>query len=302
MMPRASIPLPVVSFFVVVAFASACATTHSSTDEFLTAGRDLAEARTPTASRRSEPRAQLVSTDVKRPSPREEATSRAASYRDDIDCSRAVRLAEAAGQRTLAWELVVACARTGKWRNLQRMFDPPFGARLAALPKPEALELVARVIATRGGMFEADLPLVRRGGYRLTSLQDAAARQLPAGTWVIFRASVDQERRVRGKRVAELVEIGRRTQDRKGRVDHYDRSGRMYLGSEYSKVASSDLFDETGTIVEAKLPDSVPFLGSGQFIFAARFQGFRSDEDMTYALVDVVEAYTPGTITFDIAR
>lgn len=276
----------------------ACAT--GATDEFLTEGRVLARVTAANAAPRRATRPRLVSTTVQK-SPREEAAERAATYRDDIDCSRAVRQAEGADLRTLAWELIVACARTGKWRNLQHMFDPPYGARLAERPRPEALDLVARVIATRGGTFEADLPIVQRAGLPLTSLGDAVARLLPAGSWIIFRANVDQERRVRGKRVAELVEMGRRTQDRKAYAWGWDRAGEVYV-SGIAKVGSSDVFDETGRIVEAKLPDTLPFLGSGQFIFAGRFKGVRTEEDATYALVDVVEVYTPGTVTFDVAR
>lgn len=277
---------------------SGCATTK---DDFLSDNRDRARARQETPP----PPKEVPGEVERRPAPSQadlakDAANRANAMRDDVECGRAVSVDEGSGRAAEGWHLLLACTRQGKWRSLTRLLGSPWGQRLQQAEEGERIAVLANVIANRGGVFEADLPVVQRASTPLRSLQEAFGSAAPAGSWVIFRASIAKEGvDKQGRRTVELDEVSRGTQDRKERVDYYD-SSRRYVGSAVEKTGSSDFYDDTGNQVIGILPQNI-VLSKGQLIFLARVDSLKETPEGRRAFVHVARAFVPGAIMFDVS-
>ncbi len=228
------------------------------------------------------------------------AETKAATLRDDIECTKAIHRMKVEGEGD-PYPLMVACARQGKWRNLKALLAHPV---TEAMPEAEAVPLLAHVIANRGGMFESDLRECLGRRRRLYHVSEARGpRPIPRGSWMMFRGELKTEDLGRsGERIAKFREFARGTRDRNVVIADYFTQQGVYVGSEVDKVGSEDVLRDTGLIVEAELPEDTTSLVRGQqYIVLAKYDRTQTtpEPETVTAYVQLVAAFRPGVPGLD---
>jgi hypothetical protein len=204
---------------------------------------------------------------------------RAATMPNDQACVRAHTEQDKGGDPSGAFQLLRACAAVGKWRDLRRALSPPINQHLAKLSEPEALTLLYRIIANRGGIFESDVPLTQRWSWGLHYLAEGFGDDpLPKDAWVVFRTDAAEAKR--GKNALTLVELVRSAKD--------------------SKAS----FSESGRVIIAKNPGALLIPEEGELIVLARLEKVVANNRDGYpeARVSLVEVMRPGLIAPDLTQ
>lgn len=166
------------------------------------------------------------------------------------------------------WALLAACVGRADFNDLEALVDEPWAAQLKT--RREGAELVARVIARRGGNIDRDLRVCRRAGLRLYSLRAALADpQAMTGGFVIMRAAVADARRVRGQRAVELDETRPMTDDDIFFADDELVRRRLRRSSE----ALDELSVETGLTVVARVDPHAIYEPAIDYVMLLRFDG-----------------------------
>jgi hypothetical protein len=216
--------------------------------------------------------------------------------------------------RNKAWEVLKACVNRGKFTLLARLVD---GAWTDDLQKrPDAAQLLAKVIAARGGDVNGDLGQMRQQRIPLFALGPAMGHpDLYRGRLVLFRAEVKDVKLAAGKATAKLAEFALGISERyvaDSRI--VERGSSAYTSSDgpnaYGDSAWTLQFERkfqknepvpTGLETIARLGKPDPFFEPGrQFVVLGRFDGVREEEGeeldsvTRLAVVSVIAYYEPN--------
>jgi hypothetical protein len=276
-----------------LAALASCATTGSEPKEpFPGGGPPPAEAR------REAPAAPAPAA---RAAPAASADPKAYAARIDRadQCEQVARGAQAAS-RERAWELLRACVDKGNFTPIRRLLDGAWDKDLQS--RSDAAQLIAKVIAARGGDVYGDLNLLRQKRVPIFGLAPAAGHpDLYQGRLVLLRARVDDVRTERGKATVRLAEFALSgqlkdvagserfvTRRQAGSDTRWSRSAisgtaRRQYGSSSEKSEgyertqrTENTPQETGLQALGKLQTADPFFEPGrQFVVLARFDGVR---------------------------
>jgi hypothetical protein len=252
----------------------------------------------------------------------------AASQPSPFDCETAARrLRDTAPEQ--AWAALVACIERQGWPRgdftyLERITGGFWDQDLTT--RPDAPRVIARIIASRGGDVEGDIPLVQKSRIPLFTL--AAALRQPdvyRGRWVLVRGALSEIRQEGGRPAAMVRETSLRATAREvqvGNISRWDRSstassqgevsttryGSARGSSQYSSSGRSEhstikqKFDnervETGRLALGKLAQADPFLEPEKdFLFLARFEGTSPGRDQQpVALLSIAGYFQPNAL------
>jgi hypothetical protein len=252
----------------------------------------------------------------------------AASQPSPWECeSAARRLRETAPEQ--AWPALVACIERQGWPRgdftyLERITGGFWDQDLTT--RPDAPRVIARIIASRGGDVEGDIPLVQKSRVPLFTL--AAALRQPdvyKGRWVLVRGALSEIRQEAGRPAAMVRETSLRATAHEvqvGNVSRWDRSstassqsqvstsryGSARGSSQYSSNGRSEFstlkqkFDnervETGRLALGRLPQADPFLEPEKdFVFLGRFEGTSQGSDQQpVALLSIAGYFQPNAL------
>jgi hypothetical protein len=171
--------------------------------------------------------------------------------------------------------------------------------------RPDAANLIAKVVASRGAEVQTDLGLLHEARLPLFSLSDGLENpQLYAGRLLLVRAKVEELRRENGKLVAALAERSleseRRTRQlgaaeieeedsslpaapmRAGPVQGFANPVRTHwqASHRYEAPYYENVSVDTGRLALAAVPTDDPFLEPGrEFLFLVRFDGLEKADD-----------------------
>jgi hypothetical protein len=236
--------------------------------------------------------------------PRVGSSAWARQFRRAFDCELAAR-AERPGTE-VAWRALQACVRRGDFTHLPELIGF-WSEDLHA--RTDAPELLARVIAARGGSATEDLRLLRKNGIPVFDLQSAMLQpDAFRGQLVLFVAQVETAEAgdvvlVEQRRTAQIsnvvspagssieqqstgVRAGFQTTGFLGSgqvnagVQKQTQQGRLEQRVDYG-------FTETGTMVLARLhqPD-LSLTVAEPAVFLARFEGTRPPSETEFVVTD----------------
>ena len=252
----------------------------------------------------------------------------AASQPSPWDCeSAARRLRDTAPEQ--AWAALVACIERQGWPRgdftyLELITGGFWDQDLTT--RPDAPKMIARIIASRGGDVEGDIPLVQKSRVPLFTL--AAALRQPdvyKGRWVLVRGALTDIRQEAGRPAAMVRETSLRATSREvqvGNVSRWDRSsaasaqsdvatmryGSARGSSRYASNGRSEFstvkqkFDnervETGRLAIGRLAQADPFLEPEKdFLFLGRFEGTSPGRDQQpVALLSIAGYFQPNAL------
>lgn len=227
----------------------------------------------------------------------------AARYPQPLECEVMARQLQARS-RDDAWRALQACVKTGNFWPLRALLSPAWLPDLRF--RPDAANLLAQVVASRGGEVRSDLDLLHDAKLPLFSLQDGLENpELYAGRLILVRAKVEELRREDGKLIAALaertLESERRTRQLgAAEIEEQDASDAYASGPagaatpgfanparshwrgehRYEAPYYENVSVDTGRLALASVPTADPFLEPGrEFLFLARFDGLEKPDD-----------------------
>jgi hypothetical protein len=225
---------------------------------------------------------------------------------------------EAAARRLLAtsrddaWTALKSCVEGTHFTLLGAVLSDTWAEDLRV--RPDAAQLLAQVVAKRGGSVDGELPLLHARKVPIFGLTAAVSQpELYKGRYVMLRAQVADVRSEGDKPTVWLVEQKLGSVEIEHSVGYGSRRdsttvysgavggdvgglGRSNVGGQLSSSSQSDLStstarrydnisEETGREALGRLPKADPFLEPGKdFVVLARFDGIRvtsggDDED-----------------------
>jgi hypothetical protein len=248
--------------------------------------------------------------------------ARAEAHRFDhaADCEIEARALEAQNADR-GWKLLRACVERGDFTDLRVLLDGAWDRELRS--RPDAGEMLTRLIAVRGGDIEGDVAFLHDHRVPVFTLADALAEpDVYAGRLLVMRVRVSDFRKTGDAATVQLDEythndsmvyapVGRgREHVRKiddtghdgpdGEAHHvtvHDRHNRVE-----QRMASEDV--ATGRQALGKLEKPDPFLEPDKdFVVLARFDGVRQrsdaddDHDPRLAVVTLLHYFRPGALS-----
>jgi hypothetical protein len=223
----------------------------------------------------------------------------AARYPQPLECEVMARSLQASS-REQAWSVLQACVSTGRFWPLRALLTPAWLPDLRM--RPDAANLLARVVASRGGEVQTDLGLLHDARLPLFSLEDGLENPtLYTGRLVLVRAKVEELRHEGGTLIAALAERTLASERRsrqlgvseieaqdltdtdqappvKGFANRHRgtwRSERRVEAPYYVNVSV-----DTGRLALASVPVADPFFEPGhEFLVLARFDGLEPPDD-----------------------
>lgn len=246
------------------------------------------------------------------PPPAPTSTSRPVKqgYIPPLDCERQARVLRSSN-RDQAWAALKACVARGRFTQLRPLVK---GWTEDLRERPDAPQLLAQVIASRGGNVRLDVRVLRDSKIPIFTLRDCLAQpKLYEGRYVLLRGQL-QEVRTLGDQVAARVdehtleamefEIPVGSIRRKLASSRYAGNvgtagttilgngsigGEVNVGEDQYEMDYVHRYDnavvETGRGAVLRIPDPDPFLENGRdLLLLVRFEGVRpssvsTDED-----------------------
>jgi len=203
-----------------------------------------------------------------------------------------------------AWQALKACIELGRFNRgpftqlnlLTAYWEDELKTR------PDAIRIVGRVIANRGGDVDGDISRVQGIRMPVFTLKAAMAQpEVYKGRYVIIRGKLTDVKLEAKSATAMLDEMSMKAVDLK-RVDQedtivktYTRAYRFTLEHRFNE----NLLNPTGRKALGRLPEADPFLEpDNQFVFVARFDGARpaSDGDQKVAILNILGYYRPAAL------
>jgi hypothetical protein len=251
----------------------------------------------------------------------DEARSIALAHDAAHTCEETAR-ALRAKDRQRGWAVMHQCILRPDFTDLEIMVSDPWREDLMKVP--DWGNLVAHVIAVRGGDVQSDLRVCRRARVPLFSLKAALAEpDAYTGKLVLMRGSPGGGRTVLGYRAVDLnetkvmaesafVSTGARL-DTGTQTDTTSRAGHTFDPQLQERTQSQtgtksevlhNVSVETGLDIVAQVSGDAPFLESGtDYVLVIRFEGTRGsvDESSTNgerAIATVVGYYEPESGLF----
>lgn len=223
----------------------------------------------------------------------------AARYPQPLECEVMARSLQPTS-REQAWSVLQACVAGGRFWPLRALLTPAWLPDLQI--RPDAANLLAKVVAARGGEVQTDLGLLHDARLPLFSLEDGLENpKLYAGRLILLRAKVEELRHEDGKLVAALAERTLASERRARQVGasavqsqevtDTDEAppGRGFANRHRSLWRSEQRVEapyyvnvsvDTGRLALASVPAADPFLEPGQeFLVLARFDGLEPPDE-----------------------
>ncbi|HUJ25312.1 MAG TPA: hypothetical protein VLW85_04785 [Myxococcales bacterium] len=273
-----------------------------------------------------QPQAQLVPSP--RPQPIFDARSVAADQLNPQECESAARQLRQSNPDQ-GWQLLVACVDRARWprgefTQLELLTRGPWDSDLST--RPDAPRIVAKVIASRGGDVEGDIPLAQKSRVPIFTL--AAALRQPdvyRGRWVLVRGALSEMKQEGAKTAAMLRETSLRATSREvqvGTMSRTEHSGSTSVNAQVQttrygnaqgsaqisnrgKTETSTLKQkyeneriETGRVAVGKLAQADPFLEPDKdFLWMGRFDGVRpGDDEQPVAILSIAAYFPPNAL------
>jgi hypothetical protein len=210
----------------------------------------------------------------------------AAQFDRSDRCERGARALQGRS-KDLAWDVLKACVAKGDFIALRGLLSGAWDDDLAK--RPEAMELIAQVIAGRGGNVAGDLSLLHKKRVPVFALADAVRRpDIYRGKLVVLRAQVALTYLQAPEPSVRLTELtlGSELQPVEVRPS-YDRTWRSsgyYGDTRYGSRSESSYTTTVKRAFNVELPSGLealgrterpdPFLSGEQvYIVLARFDG-----------------------------
>jgi hypothetical protein len=218
--------------------------------------------------------------------------------------------------RDKAWDVLKACIQRGKFTLLTRLVSGAWSEDLRT--RPEASNILASVVAMRGGDAIGDLQQMRAQRVPLFPIGPAMGHpDMYKGRLVLFRAEVRDVKLAGGKSTARLAEFtftseqtwvddGRRVSRSWSNSSSWG-SGSGTTSWQSERRLGSNKAHETGLEAVARLSAVDPFFEPGrQFVVLARFEGVREqdrdldgnegdpDNPSKIAMVSVISYFEPA--------
>ena len=196
-----------------------------------------------------------------------DAKAFAAAQPSPFDCeSAARRMRDVAPDN--AWAALAACVERQGWPRgdftyLERITSGFWDQDLTT--RSDAPRLIARIIASRGGDVEGDIPLVQKSRIPLFTL--AAALRQPdvyKGRWVLVRGALSEIRQEAGRTAAMVRETSLRATAREVQVGNVSRIESSSTGTSRNDGQVSRYGNARG---------SAQYSGSGHYSGGARYGG-----------------------------
>jgi hypothetical protein len=202
-----------------------------------------------------------------------------------------------------AWQALKACIELGRFSRgpftqlnlLTSYWEDELRSR------PDAIRLIARVMANRGGDVDGDISRIQGIRVPIFTLKAALAQpEVYKGRYVIIRGKLTDVKLEAKSATAMLDEMSMKPVDLK-RVGQDDR----FIATQVFayKVQDEHRFNEnamnpTGRKAIGRLPEADPFLEPDrEFVFAAKFNGARtSNEEQKLAILDILGYYRPAAL------
>ncbi|WPB81620.1 hypothetical protein KYC5002_21185 [Archangium violaceum] len=250
-----------------------------------------------------------------------------ARYATPAQCEVAARKLLATS-RDEAWAALKSCVERTHFTLLNAVLSDAWYEELRV--RPDAAQVLAQVVAQRGGSVDGELPLLHARKVPIFALSAAVAQpEMYKGRYLLLRAQVADVRTEDDKPTVWLVEQGLGSVEREQSVGYSTRRdsvkvhsgavggnvgllGPSNLGGQISsseqEVSSStmqrfdNITDETGREALGRMPKADPFFAPGKdFVVLARFDGLRvtssgeeDDEDAPkLPVLTIVSYYAP---------
>jgi hypothetical protein len=202
------------------------------------------------------------------------------------------------------WQALRACVELGRFNRgpfaLLNLLTAYWDEELRT--RPEAVRLVGRVIANRGGDVDGDISRLQAVRMPVFTLKAALAQpSVYKGRYIIIRGKLTDVKTdaksatamlaEMSMKPADLLRIGQDAQFIKTRTNVYKVFGEHRF--------SENVMNPTGRVALGKLPEADPFLEPDkEFVFVGRFDGARptSDSDNKLALLNVIAYYRPAAL------
>ena len=202
-----------------------------------------------------------------------------------------------------AWQALKACVELGRFNRgpfvqlnlLTNYWEDELRTR------PDAVRIVARVIANRGGDVDGDISKVQMIRMPVFTLKAALSQpDIYKGRYVIIRGKLTDVKVDAKSATAMLDEVSMKAAD-------LTRTGQDMgiIESRYNRLRFYDehhfaenVMNPTGRKVLGRLPEADPFLEPDkEFVFVGRFDGAKpSNDDQKVALVNVFGYYRPAAL------
>src|SRR3954469_12861799 len=168
--------------------------------------------------------------------------------------------------------------------------------------RPDAIRLVARVIANRVGDVDGDIS--RLQGVRMPVFTLRAALSQPEiykGRYVIIRGKLTDVKNEARSATAMLDEISMKPADlvRQGQDTEFIATKYNVFKVRQEHFFSENMMSPTGRKALGRLPEADPFLEpENQFVFVARFDGARqsNEGDQKVAVLNILGYYRPAAL------
>jgi hypothetical protein len=217
------------------------------------------------------------------------------------------------------WAVLKACVDKGNFTEIRALVAGPWDDELHQ--RPEAADLLARVIAMRGGDPLTDVQLLHERKIPLFTLADALAEPaLYKGRLIVMRVQVAEVRQAAGASTVRLLErvhqsqqvdaeVGRaHVTDRTTATDGSDGHQQTHQRTRHATTEKRtlDWDTETGREALGTLQSPDPFFSpQSDFVVLARFNGVRqsseqsSEDPDAIAMVSVLSYHAPsGTAVY----
>jgi len=203
-----------------------------------------------------------------------------------------------------AWQALKACIELGRFNRgpftqlnlLTAYWEDELKSR------PDAIRLVGRVIANRGGDVDGDIS--RLQGIRMPVFTLKAALAQPdiyKGRYVIIRGKLTDVKNEARSATAMLDEISMKPSDlmRQGQDTEFIATKYNVFKVRQEHFFSENMMNPTGRKALGRLPEADPFLEpDNQFVFVARFDGARqaNESEQKVAVLDIIGYYRPAAL------
>ena len=217
------------------------------------------------------------------------------------------------------WAALKACVDKGVFTEIRALVAGPWDDELHQ--RPEAADLLARVIAMRGGDPSTDVQLLHERKIPLFTLAAALAEPaLYKGRLIVMRVQVAEVRQGAGASTVRLLErvhqskqvdaeVGRASAtDRFTGTEGTDGSQRTHQRTRraHTEKRTEDWDTETGREALGTMPTPDPFFSpQSDFVVLARFNGVRASSEQSsedpdaIAMVSVLTYHAPsGTAVY----
>jgi hypothetical protein len=202
-----------------------------------------------------------------------------------------------------AWQALKACIELGRFNRgpfvqlnlLTTYWEDELRAR------PDAVRIVARVIANRGGDVDGDISRVQMIRMPVFTLKAALSQpEVYKGRYVIIRGKLTDVKTDARSATAMLDEVSMKAADmmRMGQDARFIATRHNVFKVYDEHRFAENVMNPTGRKVLGRLPEADPFLEPDkEFVFVGRFDGAKaSSEDQKVGLLNILGYYRPAAL------